>query len=59
MLIYILTYIGSVRVYNLYTSSLLCHCKYSSGGNSLVWAPLTVDTNGLTLYTGFSDGVLR
>ena len=51
--------VGSVRVYDLESNKLLCHYKYSSGGNSLLWAPLSVDPNGLTLFTGHSDGVLR
>ena len=46
-------------MYDLESNKLLCHYKYSSGGNSLLWAPLSVDPNGLTLFTGHSDGVLR
>lgn len=41
------------------TNGLICHCKYSTGGNSLLWAPVVVDMNCITLYTGYTDGVLR
>ena len=51
--------IGSVRVSSLESSEVLCHVKYPSGGSSLVWAPLTVDSSGMTLIAGFTDGVLR
>ena len=59
LLLYIIVHVGSVRVYDLESNKLLCHSKYTSGGNSLVWAPLSVDPNGLTLITGHSDMVLR
>ena len=58
-IIIIIFTVGSVRVYDLESNKLLCHYKYTSGGNSLLWAPLSVDPNGLTLFTGHSDGVLR
>ena len=44
---------------SLETSSVLCHIKYPSGGSFLIWAPLTVDSSGMTLIAGFTDGVLR
>ena len=56
---FVVIIVGSVRVYDLESNKVLCHSKYTSGGNSLIWAPLSVDPNGLTLITGHSDGVLR
>ena len=56
---FVVIIVGSVRVNDLESNKLLCHSKYTSGGSSLIWAPLSVDPNGLTLITGHSDGVLR
>ena len=50
---------GSVRVYNLKHKKVLCHSKFASGGSVLIWAPLSVDPAGVTLLTGYSDGVFR
>ena len=52
-------FIGSVRVYDFESAKVLCHTKYPNGGSSLLWAPLSVDASGLTLLTGYGDGVLR
>lgn len=51
--------IGSVRVYDLPSKQLLCHSQYTSGGSSLIWAPVTVDPSATTIFAGFTDGVIR
>ncbi len=53
------THAGSVRVYSLESSEVLCHVKYPSGGSSLIWGPLILDASGMTLVAGFTDGVVR
>ena len=54
-----MTPLGSVRVCQFESSEILCHVKYPGGGSSLIWAPLSVDSSGLTLVAGFTDGVVR
>ena len=39
--------------------AVLCHSKFAGGGSTMLWAPLSVDKDGLTLLTGFADGVFR
>ena len=46
-------------MYNLKYNKVLCHSKFASGGSALAWAPLSMDPAGITLLTGYSDGVLR
>ena len=46
-------------MYDLPSRQLLCHSKFSSGGSSLLWAPLSVDPSATCLVIGFQDGVLR
>ena len=55
----IIVLVGSVRVYDLPSKQLLCHNQYTSGGSSLIWAPLTVDPSATTIFAGFTDGVVR
>ena len=70
----LLLLLGSVRVHNCDSSELVCHNKFTGGGASLLWAPITVsvlcrvtiltcldqvDSTGQTLITGYGDGVLR
>ena len=50
---------GSVRVYDLPSKQLLCHSQYTSGGSSLIWAPVTIDPSATTIFAGFTDGVVR
>ena len=51
--------VGSVRVYDLPSKQLLCHSQYTSGGSSLIWAPVIVDPSATTIFAGFTDGVVR
>ena len=46
-------------MYDLPTKQLLCHSQYTSGGSSLIWAPVSVDESATTIFAGFSDGVVR
>ena len=39
--------------------AVLCHSKFAGGGSTMLWAPLSLDKDGLTLLTGFADGVFR
>ena len=48
-----------MRVYDLPSKQLLCHSQYTSGGSSLIWAPVTVDPSATTIFAGFTDGVVR
>ena len=52
-------YVGSVRVYNVPEKKLLCHSEFASGGSALIWAPIEVDEQAVTLIAGFVDGVVR
>ena len=56
---YIPVHVGSVRVYDLPSKQLLCHSQYASGGSSLIWAPVAVDPSAMTIFAGFTDGVVR
>ena len=51
--------LGSVRVYSLPDKQVLCHSEFASGGSSLIWAPVSVDAQAVTIIAGFTDGVLR
>ncbi len=51
--------LGSIRVYDLPEKKLLCHSEFASGGSALMWAPIEIDEQAVTLIAGFADGVVR
>ena len=46
-------------MYDLPEKKLLCHSEFASGGSTLMWAPIEVDKQAITLIAGFTDGVVR
>lgn len=46
-------------MYDLPEKQLVCHSEFVSGGSTLLWAPITIDSQAVTIIAGFVDGVVR
>ncbi|OHT15877.1 hypothetical protein TRFO_13713 [Tritrichomonas foetus] len=50
---------GYIRLWNITDKSLLSELKFNSPITTIVWVPLSTDSEGITIYVGFGDGCFR
>ena len=50
---------GYIRLWDIPNKMLLSELKFESSLSRLVWAPLDLDPEGVSIYAGFHDGCIR